>query len=95
MRNCVDLSLLARTVDNPKWAGRYNSPIGLARLIACYEYKLLAKGKVSRSDWAAVLSSKQQECETITHLLSIILISYQMQAMMLMQDTPCTKSLKR
>jgi len=73
MRNCVDLSLFARTVDNAKWAGKYNSPIGLARLIACYEWRSLVKGRISRSDWAAVLNSKQQECEISTYLLSIIL----------------------
>jgi hypothetical protein len=73
MCNCVDLSLLTRTVDNAQWAGTYNSPIGLARLIEIYEYKLLLKGRISRSDWTAVLSSKQQECETSDHMLSTLL----------------------
>ena len=97
MCNCVDLSLLARTVDNPRWAGRYNSPIGLARLIECYESKLLLKGRVSRSDWTAALSSKQQECETSNHLLSThtdftFFISNQTLAMTPMLGIPCTKS---
>lgn len=60
--NCVDLSLLARTVDNARWQGRYDLPLGLARLIESYEYRILVKGKITRSNWEAVLSEMQQEC---------------------------------
>ena len=67
MGNCVDLALLARTVDNAQWAGIYDSPIGLARLIERYEYRLLLKGKISRSDWASTLSRNQQDCKYNDH----------------------------
>ncbi|KAJ7139782.1 ribonuclease H-like domain-containing protein [Mycena epipterygia] len=61
LRNCVDLSLLARSVD-ARWKGRYSEPIGLARLIAAYEDRLLSKGKITRSNWENYLDSEQQEC---------------------------------
>ncbi|KAJ7655160.1 ribonuclease H-like domain-containing protein [Mycena polygramma] len=61
VRNCVDLSLLARSVDNTRWKGRYKDPIGLARLIATYEDRLLSKGKVTRSNWENYLDPEQRE----------------------------------
>lgn len=61
MRNCVDLSLLARTVDNERWKGRYVAPIGLARLCEAYEELTLAKGKATRSNWEQVLTEVQQQ----------------------------------
>ncbi|KII93373.1 hypothetical protein PLICRDRAFT_78604, partial [Plicaturopsis crispa FD-325 SS-3] len=61
MRNCVDLSMLARCVDNARWKGRYHNPIGLARLVSTYEELSLPKGKVQRSNWEAVLTPLQQE----------------------------------
>ncbi|KIM48368.1 hypothetical protein M413DRAFT_440097 [Hebeloma cylindrosporum] len=61
MYNCVDLSLLARTVDNDRWEGKYNSSLGLARLIEIYEYRLLPKDKITRSNWEANLNPKQVE----------------------------------
>jgi hypothetical protein len=62
IHNCVDLSLLARSVDNEQWKGRYSNPIGLARLVEAYEDRQLSKGKTSWSDWQSILSSTQQEC---------------------------------
>lgn len=62
IRGCVDLSLLARSVDS-RWKGRYSNPIGLANLVATYEFLALGKGKITRSNWEAQLSSNQQECE--------------------------------
>lgn len=59
-RNCVDLSLLARTVDNSQWKGGYNRPIGLARLCETYFQRTLDKGKTCRSNWEANLSPRQQ-----------------------------------
>jgi len=59
--NCVDLSLLARTVDNARWQGKYNHPLGLARLTESYEYRILVKGKITRSNWEAILNERQQE----------------------------------
>ncbi|KAF8213431.1 ribonuclease H-like domain-containing protein [Mycena galopus ATCC 62051] len=59
IRNCVDLSLLARSVDNARWKG--NDPVGLARLVAAYEDRLLVKGKITRSNWENLLDSAQQE----------------------------------
>ncbi|THH28279.1 hypothetical protein EUX98_g5906 [Antrodiella citrinella] len=59
--NCVDLGLLARTVDNPSWKGKYSNPIGLARLSETYLGRSLSKGKTTRSNWEAVLSAVQQE----------------------------------
>ena len=65
IRNCVDLALMARNVDNARWQGRYHSPIGLAHLIESYEYRLLPKGKTTRSNWEAVLDANQRECQNI------------------------------
>ena len=62
MRSCIDLSLLARSVDS-RWKGKYTNPIGLANLVATYEFLALGKGKITRSDWEARLSFNQQECE--------------------------------
>lgn len=62
MKNCIDLSLLARSVDS-RWKGKYTNPIGLANLVATYEFLALGKGKISRSNWEAQLSFNQQECE--------------------------------
>ncbi|KAJ7899984.1 ribonuclease H-like domain-containing protein [Mycena olivaceomarginata] len=61
VRSCVDLSLLAKSVDNARWKGKYSNPIGLARLIAAYEDRLLTKDKVTRSNWENHLDSSQQE----------------------------------
>ncbi|KAI0803017.1 ribonuclease H-like domain-containing protein [Irpex lacteus] len=61
VRNCIDLGLLARTVDNAHWKGKYSSPIGLARLCETYHELSLAKGKVQRSNWEANLSTLQQD----------------------------------
>jgi len=61
--NCVDLSLLARTVDNDQWKGKYNSPLGLARLVEFYEYRLLPKDKITRSNWEKDLTPSQVECQ--------------------------------
>jgi hypothetical protein len=82
IRNCVDLSLLAKSVDNARWKGKYryvflfllafvcltqnSEPIGLARLIAAYEDRLLAKGKVTRSNWENLLDLEQRECATLS-----------------------------
>ncbi len=63
VRNCVDLSLLARSADNPRWKGKYNSSIGLSRLIEEYEDETLQKGKITRSNWEAILSTAQQSCQ--------------------------------
>jgi hypothetical protein len=62
VRNCVDLSLLARCVDNARWKGRYVEPIGLARLVETYEHLSLPKGKIQRSNWETLLSDVQQDC---------------------------------
>ncbi|KAH9921460.1 ribonuclease H-like domain-containing protein, partial [Fomitopsis serialis] len=60
-RNCVDLSLLARTVDNDRWKGGYRQSIGLNRLCEAYEELSLVKGKITRSNWELMLSEAQQE----------------------------------
>jgi len=62
LKNCVDLALLARTVDNKQWKGRYTHPLGLARLVATYVYRDLAKGKITRSNWERMLTQPQQTC---------------------------------
>ncbi|KAF7306628.1 3'-5' exonuclease domain-containing protein [Mycena indigotica] len=61
VRGCVDLALLARSVDNERWKGKYSDPLGLARLIATYEDLLLFKGKVTRSNWERRLDAEQLE----------------------------------
>lgn len=63
IRHCVDLSLLARTVDNVRWKGKYTSPIGLARLCETYFQQTLSKGKICRSNWEANLTVAQQMCQ--------------------------------
>lgn len=60
IRSCADLTLLARTVDNDKWKGKYSNPLGLARLVAAYEDRALPKGKVTRSNWERTLNEAQQ-----------------------------------
>ena len=65
--NCVELGLLARTVDNPRWKGKYTQPIGLSRLCETYFGLMLPKGKIQRSNWEAVLSADQQDCEMSSH----------------------------
>ena len=86
-RNCVDLSLLARSVDNAQWKGKYNTSLGLARLVEVYEGLKLLKGKVTRSNWElSRLSSHQIECPFLgpfTSLSSLPLV--QMPAMMHMR----------
>lgn len=63
-RNCVELSLLARSVDNDTWKGKYTNPIGLARLVKHYLKKRLQKGKITVSNWEAhPLDAMQIECE--------------------------------
>ncbi|OAX44878.1 ribonuclease H-like protein [Rhizopogon vinicolor AM-OR11-026] len=59
--NCVELALLARSVDNARWKGKYTNPLGLSRLLETYENFSLAKGKVQRSNWEARLSASQQD----------------------------------
>ncbi|KAL1720689.1 hypothetical protein EV715DRAFT_196627 [Schizophyllum commune] len=61
MSNVVDLGLMARSTDNANWKGPYNSPIGLARLIALYEKRELRKGRISRSNWEKVPLSDEQK----------------------------------
>jgi hypothetical protein len=68
--NCVDLSLLARTVDNARWKGRYTEPIGLARLVETYEQLSLPKGRVQRSNWEMYLTNAQQQCQFTRKRLS-------------------------
>ncbi|KAF8898405.1 ribonuclease H-like domain-containing protein [Infundibulicybe gibba] len=59
--NCVDLALLARSADNARWKGKYTQPIGLARLVDTYIDLQLTKGKITRSNWEAMLSPAQQQ----------------------------------
>lgn len=76
VRNCVDLALLARTVDNARWKGKYVQPIGLQRLCETYEELTLTKGRITRSNWEAYLSEAQQECEeriTVNFPITLIL----------------------
>ncbi|KAI0085674.1 ribonuclease H-like domain-containing protein [Irpex rosettiformis] len=61
VRNCIELGLLARTVDNARWKGKYSEPIGLGRLCEIYHELSLAKGRVQRSNWEAFLSPPQQD----------------------------------
>ncbi|KAG2023837.1 hypothetical protein CC2G_001447 [Coprinopsis cinerea AmutBmut pab1-1] len=60
VRSVVDLSLLARSVDNARWKGKYNHPIGLARLVEVYHYRLLEKGKIRRTNWEKILNLEEQ-----------------------------------
>ncbi|KAI0047676.1 ribonuclease H-like protein [Auriscalpium vulgare] len=60
VRQCVDLSLLARSVDD-QWKGKYTNPIALARLSEIYLGSSLPKGKVQRSNWESSLTALQQE----------------------------------
>lgn len=62
VRNCLDLSLLARCVDNARWKGKYTNPIGLSHLLEIYEKFSLPKGRVQRSNWENELDDRQQHC---------------------------------
>lgn len=77
MKSCVDLSMLARSVDN-QWKGKYTNPLGLARMIAIYDNLALGKGRVTRSNWEAELDQKQQECKCLSYLeTSNVLICFE------------------
>jgi hypothetical protein len=78
VRNCVELSFLARSVD-PSWTGKYNRMLGLAHLSEIYLERLLPKGRITRSDWEAELSDKQRDCTraiVFTATWSVNKISY-------------------
>ncbi|KAI0252648.1 ribonuclease H-like protein [Lactifluus subvellereus] len=60
VRNCVDLALLARSVDT-RWKGPYKGSIGLSRLVEIYLGLNLPKGGVQKSNWEMELSALQQE----------------------------------
>jgi hypothetical protein len=62
VRNCVDLALLARSVDT-RWKGPYSGGIGLSRLAEAYLGRKLAKGRTRTSNWEVQLSAEQQDCE--------------------------------
>lgn len=62
IRNCVDLALLARSVDT-RWKGPYKGGIGLSRLAEIYLKRRLPKGSIQRSNWEMELSTVQQECK--------------------------------
>ena len=64
VRNCVDLALMARSVDT-HWKGPYGGGIGLSRLAETYLGRTLAKGRVRTSNWEAELSMRQQDCEVL------------------------------
>lgn len=65
VRNCVDLALLARCVDE-RWKGPYAAGIGLSRLVDTYLGRKLAKGRTQTSNWEAELTTQQQECEAFS-----------------------------
>jgi len=58
--NCVDLALLARSVD-AQWKGPYKAGIGLSRLAEMYLERKLPKGGIQTSDWEMELSTPQLE----------------------------------
>ncbi|KAI6157026.1 ribonuclease H-like domain-containing protein [Pisolithus tinctorius] len=59
VRNCVDLSLMARSVDNARWTGPYIQSIALVRLLQTYHGTTLSK-EDQRSNWELPLSPTQQ-----------------------------------
>lgn len=50
--------------------GPYSAPVGLARLTEMYTGIVLTKGKITRSNWEAVLTQAQLTC-TYTHMLDM------------------------
>jgi len=74
IRNVVELGLLAKSVDNEHWKGRYKDPVGLARLVEYYEHKMLPKGRITRSNWEAIpLSPGQIDCKFfLAHLTAVL-----------------------
>ena len=64
VRNCVDLALMARSVDS-HWKGPYKGGIGLSRLAETYLGRKLGKGRVRTSNWEAALSTQQQDCKVM------------------------------
>jgi asparagine synthetase A len=67
VRRCIDLALLARSVDK-RWKGPYKGSIGLSRLVAIYLERYLQKGDVQTSNWEMELSKEQQECKFLKEL---------------------------
>lgn len=64
-------------MDNVRWKGKYSQSIGLARLCETYFGQTLPKGRVQRSNWEAVLSPLQQDCELLDHLLWLFKVANQ------------------
>src|ERR1700733_11270920 len=64
VRNCVDLAVLARSVDE-RWKGPYGGGIGLSRLVDTYLGRKLAKGRAQTSNWEVELTTQQKECEAV------------------------------
>jgi hypothetical protein len=64
VRNCVDLSLMARSVDK-RWKGPYKHGIGLSHLAEVYLNHKVRKGYIQTSNWELELSTRQQECKSI------------------------------
>lgn len=71
VRNCVELALLARTVDNARWKGPYTRQLGLARLVETYEHATLPKGGVQRSNWEQPLNPSQCTCTSVCSTRSL------------------------
>jgi hypothetical protein len=65
IRGCVDLSLLARCVDNARWKGSYKAAIGLRKLVHVYLNKQLTKSNnVILSNWEwNPLTQRQIHCK--------------------------------
>lgn len=74
MRNCVDLSSLAYSVDGARWEGNNSRSLGLAGLVKVYEKLLLPKDRqITLSDWEAEpLSREQQECLSSRAYISLL-----------------------
>lgn len=70
VRHCLDLSLLARCVDNARWKGKYTQPIGLSHLLEVYKKFSLPKGKIRQSNWENELNDRQQDCTRSLYIIS-------------------------
>lgn len=78
MRNCLDLSSLAYSVDGARWEGNNSKSLGLAGLVKVYEKLLLPKDRqITLSNWEAEpLSREQQECLSSRACISFLITKH-------------------
>ena len=62
VRSCIELSYLARCVDQDRWSGDHRNLIGLSRLVQTYMGFTLSKTSTRSGNWDDVLTNAQKLC---------------------------------